>query len=77
MPRCGVSRRVSPTKAGLVTVLAMCVIGIVVAVVAASSEPASAADHGARARRYGSHAGIVAALAGAAAYLGQAWRGKR
>lgn len=71
------SPRVSPTKAGLITVLAMCAIGIAVAVVASSSDPASAADRGARARRYGSYAGIVAALAGAAAYLGQAWRGKR
>jgi hypothetical protein len=67
----------TPTRAGLVTLVTMCVIGIAVAVVATASDPAYGADSRARERRYGSYAGIVAALAGAIAYLGQARRGKR
>src|SRR5258706_19253 len=44
----------------------MCVIGIAVAVTATSFDPADSADSRAHARRYGSYAGIVAALARAA-----------
>jgi hypothetical protein len=70
----GVAARWTPTQAGLVTLVAMCVIGIAVAVLAAPSDQAYSA---ARARRHGSYAGIAAALAGAAAYVFQARRGKR
>lgn len=69
--------RWTPTKAGLVTLVVMCVIGIAVAVVATPSDPAYGAETAARTRRYGSYAGIAAAFAGAIAYLGQARRGKR
>jgi hypothetical protein len=52
------------------------VLGIAVAV-AATRSISDAAEQRVRTRRYGSYAGIVAALAGAGAYAGQAWRGKR
>jgi hypothetical protein len=66
----------SPTRAGVIAIAAICVLGIAVAV-AATASITDPAERQARTRRYGSYAGIVAALAGAGAYAGQAWRGKR
>lgn len=67
------TRRWSPTRAGLVAVLATCVVGIALAVVATQSI-ADPGARGARSRRYGSYAGIAAAVLGATTYAAQAWR---